>query len=136
MLSTPSRIRSSFLSLLVAVMSLLPPPGSILCVGLDGHLVIELAATPGLPCCVPQADAGQPDSCGPAGCRDCQDLSLSIASVLRVRVQTPSLTHPALAAPSDIDPFPAEGRSNALAWILRSTPPPPARPLDTILLRI
>jgi hypothetical protein len=125
-------IRAPLLGLIVAVMGLLPPPGSALCIGPDGHLVLELTA--GLPC-VPQTGADPVGSCDPDDCRSCQDLSLSAGVALHVKVKARSLVLPVLLAPAGFDHLCADLSANAPAGVSGSSASSYARPLDTIVLR-
>jgi hypothetical protein len=60
------------------------PSGWTLCVGPDGHLVVEPSAPAGQLCCEPgEARAG--DACVPDGCEDCRDYELASDAQLRGR---------------------------------------------------
>lgn len=71
------------LTVVLALGTAILPPGWILCVAPDGHLVFEIAPLAGTACCNLPPSAGRiAEACEPESCVSCEDVFLGNGAAL------------------------------------------------------
>jgi hypothetical protein len=127
---------SIVISALLALSASTPAGLWTLCLGADGHRVLELACSPDLPRTAGQQPVSPPGACAPEQCFGCQDFDISSGLALR---ETHDLgttsSFPAPALPDCGVVSNAYDTATIHDALSESIPAPLEHPLDTILIR-